>query len=154
MTGSPGDPGGRCNGIALQVRRQDFSPQLEQDHWHPRVVRYLPHEHGRLDRAPGVLTVKEQQHVFWNIFRNMAVSDKGETITRLSDTTSVSSTGVTYTQMGNMTVGSDGSTFTQIGSFSTDGSVRMGSSATGRGALFNEKQDALRKFGMDDDSEW
>ena len=91
---------------------------------------------------------------FWNIFGNMAASDKGETITRLSDTTSVSSTGVTYTQMGNMTVGSDGSTFTQMGSFSTDGSVRIGSSATGRGALFAEKQDALKKFGMDDYADW
>jgi len=66
---------------------------------------------------------------FWNIFGNMAVSDKGETITKLSDSTSVWSTGVTYTQIGNMTVGSDGSSFTQMGSFSTDGSVRMGSSA-------------------------
>ena len=64
---------------------------------------------------------------FWNIFGNMAVSDKGETITRLSDTISVSSTGVSYTKMGNMTVGSDGSNFTQMGDFSTDGSVRMGS---------------------------
>jgi len=91
---------------------------------------------------------------FWTIFGNMAVSDKGETVTRLSDTTSVSSTGVTYTQMGNMTVGSDGSSFTQMGSFSTDGSVRMGSSATGRGALFTEKQDALKKFCMDDDADW
>jgi len=63
---------------------------------------------------------------FWNIFGNMAVSDKGETITKLSDSTSVSSNGVAYTKMGNMTVGSDGSTFTQLGSFSTDGSVRMG----------------------------
>ena len=91
---------------------------------------------------------------FWNIFGSMAVSDKGETIIRLSDTTSVSSTGVTYTKMGNTTIGSDGSTFTQMGSFSTDGSARMGSSATGRGALFTEKQDGLKKFGMDDDSEW
>jgi len=91
---------------------------------------------------------------FWNIFGNMAVSDKGETITRLSDSTSVSSTGITYTQIGNMTVGSDGSSFTQMGSFSTDGSVRMGSSATGRGALFTEKQDALKKFGMDDYADW
>jgi hypothetical protein len=91
---------------------------------------------------------------FWNIFGNMAVSDKGETITRLSDSTSVSSTGITYTQVGNMTVGSDGSSYTQMGNLSTDGSVRMGSSATGRGALFTEKQDALKKFGMDDDSEW
>jgi len=91
---------------------------------------------------------------FWNIFGNMAVSDKGETITKLSDTVSVSSTGVTYTSMGGMTVGSDGSSFTQMGNFSTDGSVRMGSSATGRGALFTEKQDALKKFGMDDEAEW
>ena len=101
---------------------------------------------------------------FWNIFGNMAVSDKGETITRLSDTTSVSSTGVTYTNMGNMTVGSDGSTFTQMGSLSTDGSVRMGSSATGRGALFNTKRDDAddassgtrsgQRFGWDDDDKW
>jgi hypothetical protein len=56
--------------------------------------------------------------------------------------------------MGNMTVGSDGSSFTQMGSFSTDGSARMGSSATGRGALFTEKQDALKKFGMDDYADW
>ena len=59
------------------------------------------------------------------------MSDKGETITRLSDTMSVSSTGVSYTKMGNMTVGSDGSNFTQMGDFSTDGSVRMGSTTTG-----------------------
>ena len=101
---------------------------------------------------------------FWNIFGNMAVSDKGETITRLSDSMSVSSTGDTYTKMGNMTVGSDGSTFTQIGSFSTDGSVRMGSSATGRGALFNNKRDDVddssagtrsgQRFGWDDDDKW
>ena len=63
---------------------------------------------------------------FWNIFGNMAVSENGETITRMSDTVSVSSSGVTYTKMGNMTVGSDGSNFTQMGDFSTDGSVRMG----------------------------
>ena len=101
---------------------------------------------------------------FWNIFGNMAVSDKGETITRLSDTTSVSSTGVTYTKMGNMTVGSDGSSFTQMGSFSTDGSVRMGSSAIGRGALFNSSRDETddfssgtrsgQRFGWDNDDKW
>ena len=90
---------------------------------------------------------------FWNIFGNMAVSDKGETITRLSDNMSVSSTGVTYTKMGNMTLGSDGSNYTQMGNFSTDGSVRMGSMATGRGALFTEKSDPFRKFGADD-SNW
>ena len=91
---------------------------------------------------------------FWNIFRNMAVSDKGETITRMSDTMSVSSTGVTYTKMGNMTVGSDGSNFTQMGSFSTDGSTRMGSIATGRGALFTDKPEAFNEFDSDGDSNW
>ena len=87
---------------------------------------------------------------FWNIFGNTAVSDKGETITRMSDTTSVSSTGVTYTKMGNMTIGSDGSNFTQMGDFSTDGSVRMGSTTTGRGALFGERSDPFKTLGSDD----
>jgi hypothetical protein len=92
---------------------------------------------------------------FWNIFGNMAVSDKGETITRLSDTTSVSSSGVIYTKTGHMTYGSDGSSFTQSGSFSDDGSTRMGSTATGLGAVFNKQDDWPRskdnKFGIDDD---
>jgi len=101
---------------------------------------------------------------FWNIFGSMAVSDKGETITKLSDSMSVSSTGVTYTKMGNMTVGSDGSSFTQMGNFSTDGSVRMGSSATGRGAIFNSRRDDTddfssgtrsgQRFGWDNDDKW
>ena len=90
---------------------------------------------------------------FWNIFGNMAVSDKGETITRLSDQMSVSSTGVTYTNVGNMTIGSDGSNYTQMGNFSTDGSVRMGSMATGRGALFTDKSDPFKTLGSDD-SNW
>ena len=74
---------------------------------------------------------------FWNIFGNTAVSEKGETITRLSKSMSVSSEGVTYTRMGNMTYGSDGSSFDQIGSFSSDASTRMGSMATGKGAIFS-----------------
>ena len=90
---------------------------------------------------------------FWNIFGNMAVSDKGETITRLSDNMSVSSTGVTYTKMGSMTFGSDGSNYTQMGNFSIDGSVRMGSMATGRGALFTDKSDPFKTLGSDD-SNW
>ena len=90
---------------------------------------------------------------FWNIFGNVAVSNKGETITRLSATTSVSSTGVTYTKMGSMTVGSDGSNFTQMGDFSTDGSVRMGSTTTGRGALFTDESDPF-KTSSSDDSNW
>lgn len=84
---------------------------------------------------------------FWNIFGLFSVSDKGETIQKVSDNTSVSSNGVTYTKMGGTTVGSDGSVFTQMGDFSSDGSTRMGNTATGLGAVFNEhKQD---KFGFD-----
>ena len=99
---------------------------------------------------------------FWNIFGRYAVSDTGETIRRVSDTTSVSSDGTTYTKMGRTTVGSDGSVFTQTGSFSTDGSTRMGSTATGIGAVFNERDywpnsgagasHAQKRFGIDDDS--
>ena len=54
---------------------------------------------------------------FWNIFGSMAVSDKGETIQRLSDSMSVSSSGVTYTKMGHFTYGSDGSVFNLDGHF-------------------------------------
>ena len=58
--------------------------------------------------------------------------------------------------MGSTTVGSDGSMFTQMGSFSTDGSTRMGSTATGLGAVFNKQDDwpnsKADKFGMDDDN--
>jgi hypothetical protein len=78
---------------------------------------------------------------FWHIFGCTAVSDSGETITRLSDAVSVSSGGITYNRLGRSTIGSDGSFFTQTGSFSTDGSVRMGSTATGLGAVFNQSDD-------------
>jgi len=78
---------------------------------------------------------------FWQIFGRFAVSDTGETLQKVSDTTSVSSDGTTYTKMGSTTVGSDGSVFTQMGSFSTDGSTRMGSTATGLGAVFNNSSD-------------
>ena len=99
---------------------------------------------------------------FWQILGRFAVSDKGETLQKISDTTSVSSDGTTYTRMGSTTVGSDGSMFTQMGSFSTDGSTRMGSTATGLGAVFNERDEWLnsgvgasnsqKRFGHDDDS--
>ena len=92
----------------------------------------------------------------WQIFGKYATSNHGETIQRVSDTTSVSSDGTTYTHMGSTTVGSDGSTFTQMGSFSTDSSTRMGSSATGLGAVFNKPDEQPNskadKFGMDDDN--
>ena len=92
----------------------------------------------------------------WQILGRLAVSNEGETIQRISDTTSVSSDGTTYTRMGSTTVGSDGSMFTQMGSFSSDGSTRMGSAASGLGAVFNKQDDwpssKADKFGMDDDN--
>jgi hypothetical protein len=75
---------------------------------------------------------------FWRIFGKSAVSDQGETIQRLGDSTSVSSNGTVFSQMGSTTVGSDGSVFTQMGNFSSDGSARMGNAATGLGAVFNK----------------
>ncbi len=78
---------------------------------------------------------------FWNIFGNLAVSDEGKTIQKVSDTFSVSSDGVTYTTMGSFTTGSDGSSFTKMGSFSSDGSTRMGNTATGLGDVFDEVKD-------------
>lgn len=75
---------------------------------------------------------------FWNIFGNLAVSDEGKTIQKVSDTLSASSDGVTYTTMGSFTNGSDGSSFTKMGSFSSDGSTRMGNTATGLGAVFSD----------------
>ena len=76
---------------------------------------------------------------FWQILGRLAMSREGETIQRVSDTTSVSSDGTTYTRMGSTTVGSDGSSFTQMGNFSTDGSTRIGNTATGLGAVFNDQ---------------
>jgi hypothetical protein len=76
---------------------------------------------------------------FWSFLGSMAVSDKGETIQKLSENNYFSSTGTTYERMGSTTVGSDGSVFTQVGSFSSDGSTRMGSTATGIGSVFNDE---------------
>ena len=91
---------------------------------------------------------------FWNIFGRFAVSDTGETIQKVSDTTSVSSDGTTYTKMGSTTVGSDGSVFTQMGSFSTDGSTRRGNTATGLGSVFNDRCEDPFDFNTDDDDKW
>lgn len=91
---------------------------------------------------------------FWNIFGRFAVSDKGETIQKVSDNTSISSDGTTYTKMGNTTIGSDGSVFTQMGDLSSDGSTRMGSTATGLGAVFNERKNDRFGFDSDDDDKW
>jgi len=43
---------------------------------------------------------------FWQIFGKSAVSDQGETIQRLGDSTSVSSKGIVFSHMGSTTVGS------------------------------------------------
>ena len=76
---------------------------------------------------------------FWNIFGIFAASDKGETITKVSDNVSVSNKGVTYTTFDGITHGSDGSTFVQMGDMSSDGSVLLDKTmATGRGSVFNE----------------
>lgn len=75
---------------------------------------------------------------FWNIFGNTAMSNDGKTIQKVSDTVSVSNDGVTYTKMGHTTFGSDGSTYIQMGAFSSDGSQRMGNTATGIGSIFND----------------
>ena len=78
---------------------------------------------------------------FWQIFGKSAVSDQGETIQRLGDTTSVSSKETVFSHMGSTTLGSDGSIFTQMGSFSSYGSSRMGNTTTGLGAVFNKKEE-------------
>lgn len=68
------------------------------------------------------------------------VSTTGEVINQVSDDVSVSTNGTVYTRTSDTTVvGSDGSLFTAIGGgMSSDGSLRSGDIATGRGAIFND----------------
>ena len=73
---------------------------------------------------------------FWQILGNFAFSDSGESVHKISDSLSISTDGTSYTTMGLTTVGSDGSVFIQQGVFSSDDSTRMGSVATGLGAVF------------------
>ena len=80
--------------------------------------------------------LEEELMAFWQILGNFAFSDTGETVHKISDSLSISTEGTSYTTMGLTTVGSDGSVFIQQGSFSSDGSTRMGSVATGLGAVF------------------
>lgn len=87
---------------------------------------------------------------FWHIFGRTAVSDEGETIRRVSESTSVSSDGTIYNHSGSTTFGSDGSMFTQCGSSSSDGSFRTGSSADGLGAVFNRVGDGEKRRWGDD----
>jgi hypothetical protein len=80
--------------------------------------------------------LEENTMSFWQILGNFAFSDAGETDHKISDCLSISTEGTSYTTMGLTTVGSDGSVFIQQGVFSSDGSTRMGSVATGLGAVF------------------
>jgi hypothetical protein len=82
--------------------------------------------------------LEENTMSFWQILGNFAHSDSGETVHKISDTLSISTEGTSYTTMGLTTVGSDGSVFIQQGCFSSDGSTRMGSVATGLGAVFSQ----------------
>jgi hypothetical protein len=75
---------------------------------------------------------------FWQFLGSLAVSDKGETIQRMGKSNFFSSDGTVFTKTGKTTVGSDGSIFTQTGNFSSDGSSRIGNTANGIGAVFND----------------
>lgn len=75
---------------------------------------------------------------FWQILGKLAISDTGKTIRKVSGSTYLSSEGTVYNRLGNTTIGSDGSVFTDMGTFSSDGSSKMGSTATGVGAVFNK----------------
>jgi hypothetical protein len=77
----------------------------------------------------------------WNILGAFAVSNTGETIQKVSEDFAISSSGVTYSRVGDYTVGSDGSCFTNMGDFSSDGSTRIGDFSTGLGALFMKTGD-------------
>jgi hypothetical protein len=80
--------------------------------------------------------LEENTMSFWQILGNFAFSDSGESVHKISDSLSISTDGTSYTTMGLTTVGSDGSVFIQQGCFSSDGSTRMGSVATGLGSVF------------------
>ena len=70
------------------------------------------------------------------------VSTNGDVINQVSDDISVSAKGMVYTRVSdNTVVGSDGSLFTSLGNSSSDGSIRTGNIATGRGAMFNDDPD-------------
>ena len=78
--------------------------------------------------------------IFTKVSDQTWVSTKGEVINQVGDDVSVSTKGTVYNRVSdNTVVGSDGSVFTSIGdSMSSDGSIRTGDIATGRGAIFNE----------------
>jgi hypothetical protein len=70
------------------------------------------------------------------------VSTNGDVINQVNDDVSVSAKGTVYTRVSdNTVVGSDGSMFTSISDTSSDGSIRTGNIAAGRGAMFNDDPD-------------
>lgn len=83
--------------------------------------------------------------IFTKVSDQTWVSSRGEVINQVSDDVSVSTNGTVYNRVSDTTVvGSDGSVFTSFGdSMSTDGSIRSGDIATGRGTIFS-----------DDDKDW
>jgi hypothetical protein len=78
--------------------------------------------------------------IFTKVSDQTWISTKGEVINQVDDDVSVSSKGTVYNRVSdNTVVGSDGSVFTSIGdSMSSDGSIRTGDIATGRGSIFSE----------------
>ena len=58
-----------------------------------------------------------------------------EAVHKVSECISICTKGTSYTTLGLTTVGSDGSVFIQQGCFGSDDTTRMGSVATGLGAV-------------------
>lgn len=86
---------------------------------------------------------RNQGEVLTKVSDQTWVSTNGDVINQVSDDVSVSSKGTVYTRVSdNTVVGSDGSLFTSLGeSMSSDGSIRTGDIATGRGSIFNDHSD-------------
>jgi hypothetical protein len=106
-----------------------------------RLKKFLSGSFGELlmSHSQGIKCLfKEHIMSIWQILGSFAVSDSGDTVHKISDSLSISTNGTSYTTMGLTTVGSDGSVFIQQGCFSSDGSTRMGSVATGLGAVFSQ----------------
>lgn len=86
---------------------------------------------------------RNQNEVLTKVGHQTWVSTNGDVINQVSDDVSVSSKGTVYNRVSdNLVVGSDGSLFTSLGdSMSSDGSIRTGDFATGRGAIFSDDSD-------------
>jgi hypothetical protein len=89
------------------------------------------------------ITDNSQGEILTKVSDQTWVSTNGDVINQVSDDVSVSTKGTVYTRVSdNTVVGSDGSLFTSLGdSMSSDGSIRTGDIATGRGAIFNDDPD-------------